>query len=81
MNKVKKKLPATWVTYYFAMRVIGNKQFLRLAWFQGPPFLWQNENNWPCVKGVEVQVLTDDPELRREAKSYATFVPEDRGLE
>ena len=33
-------------------------------WFQGPSFLWQNENNWPGVKGVEVEVRTDDPELR-----------------
>ena len=47
------------------------------CWFQGPPFLWQNENNWPGVKGVEVEVLRDDPELRRKAKSYATFVHED----
>ena len=44
------------------------------CWFQGPPFLWQNENNWPRVKGVEVEVLTDDLELRRETKSYAAFV-------
>ena len=44
------------------------------CWFQGPPFLWQNEKSWPGVKGVEVEVLTDDPELRREAKSYAAFV-------
>ena len=53
------------------------------CWFQGPPFLWQNENNWPGVKGVEVEVLTDYPELRRETKSYAAFVHEDivAGLE
>ena len=53
------------------------------CWFQGPPFLWQNENNWPGVKGVEVEVRTDDPELRRETKSYAAFVHEDivAGLE
>ena len=53
------------------------------CWFQGPQFLWQNENNWPRVKGVEVVVLTDDPELRRETKSYAAFVHEDivAGLE
>ena len=52
-------------------------------WFQGPPFLWQSENNWPGVKGVEVEVLTDDPKLRRESKSYAAFVHEDiaAGLE
>ena len=47
------------------------------CWFQGPPFLRQNEDNWPGVKGFEVEVLTDDPELRREAKSYAAFVNED----
>ena len=46
------------------------------CWFQGPPFLWQNENSWPDVKDVEVEVLTDDPELRREAKSYAAFAHE-----
>ena len=53
------------------------------CWFQGPPFLWQNENNWPGVKGVEVEVLTDYPKLRRETKSYAAFVHEDivAGLE
>ena len=53
------------------------------CWFQGPPFLWQNENNWPRVKGVEVEVLTDDLELRTETKSYAAFVHEDivAGLE
>ena len=53
------------------------------CWFQGLPFLWQNESNWPGIKGVEVEVLTDDPELRRETKSYAAFVHEDivAGLE
>ena len=47
------------------------------------PFLWQNKDNWPGVKGVEGEVLTDDPELRTEAKSYAAFVHEDivAGLE
>ena len=45
--------------------------------FLGPPLLWQNENIWPGFKGVEVQVLTDDSELRREYKSYAAFVHED----
>ena len=53
------------------------------CWFQGLPFLWQNESNWPGINGVEVEVLTDDPELRRETKSYAAFVHEDivAGLE
>ena len=53
------------------------------CWFQGPPLLWQNEKNWPGVMGVEVEVFTDDPELRREAKSYAAFLHEDivAGLE
>ena len=53
------------------------------CWFQGPPVLWQNENSWPGVKGVEVEVLADDPELRREAKSYAAIVHDDiiEGLE
>ena len=37
----------------------------------------QNENNWLRVKVVEVEVLTDDPKLRKEAKSYAAFVHED----
>ena len=27
--------------------------------------------------GVEVEVLTDNPELRRDSKSYAEFVKED----
>ena len=27
------------------------------CWFQGPPFLWQNENNWPGVKGVKWRYL------------------------
>ena len=43
-------------------------------WFQGPPFLWQNESNWPGIEGVEVELLTDDPGLRRETKSYAAFL-------
>ena len=47
------------------------------CWFQGSLFLWQNENNWPGVKDVEAEVLTDYPELRSEAKSYAAFVHED----
>ena len=46
-------------------------------WFQGLSFLWQNENNWPGVKGVEMEVLPDDPELRRESRSYAVIVHED----
>ena len=47
------------------------------CWFQRPSFLWQNENSWPGVKGVEMEVLTDDPELRREARLYAAIVHED----
>ena len=44
-------------------------------WFEGTVFLQKNQNSWPCVKGVEVEtVLTDDPELIVEAKSYAAFV-------
>ena len=45
--------------------------------------LWQNENKWPGVKGVEVEVLTDHPELKREVKLYALFVPDNivAGLE
>ena len=28
------------------------------CWFQGTPFLWQNENNWSCVNGaVELKTL------------------------
>ena len=52
-------------------------------WFEGAPLLWQNENNWPGIKNAEVEVLTDDPESRREARSYAAFVYEDivAGLE
>ena len=26
------------------------------CWFQGPSFLWQNENSWPGVKDVEMEV-------------------------
>ena len=48
-----------------------------VAGFKSPPFLWQNKNSWLDVKGVEVEVLTDEPELRREAKSYSEFVHED----
>ena len=53
------------------------------CWFQRPSVLWQNENKWPVVKGVEVELPIDDPELRREAKSYAAFVHKDivTGLE
>ena len=52
-------------------------------WFQGPPSLLENENNWSGAKGVELEVLTDDPELRREIESYAAFGHEDivAGLE
>ena len=47
------------------------------CWFEGTLFLQKNENSWPCVKDVEVEaVLTDDPELIVEAKSYAAFVHE-----
>ena len=31
LNKVKKVLPVTRMTYFFAMRVIGNKQFLKFG--------------------------------------------------
>ena len=31
LNKVKKKLLATWLTYFLAMRVIGNKQFFKVG--------------------------------------------------
>ena len=37
----------------------------------------------PGIKNFEVEVFTDDPELRREVKSYASFVHENiiAGLE
>ena len=53
------------------------------CWFQGPPFLWQNGNNWPGSKSVKWRLLQRTPELRRETKSYAAFLHEDivAGLE
>ena len=53
------------------------------CWFQGPPFLWQNENNWPGIKSVKWRLLQMTPELRREIKFYPAFLHEDivAGLE
>ena len=34
-------------------------------WLQGPNFLWQEESLWPTGNGQTVQVVSDDPELKR----------------
>ena len=47
------------------------------CWFHRPLFVCRNENSWSGIKDAEVEVLTDDPELRVAAKSYAAFVQED----
>lgn len=47
------------------------------CWFQWPPFLCQNEGDWSGVRWFEVEVLTDDTELRWVSKSCAAFVHED----
>ena len=46
-------------------------------WFQGPPFLWHNEKDWPVKDSVDVEVHVDDPELKKEAKSCAAVIHED----
>ena len=46
-------------------------------WFQGPLFLWPNEKDWPVKNSVDVEVHVDDPELKKEAKSYAAVTHED----
>ena len=41
-------------------------------WFQGPSFLWQ-EKHWPN-QDESVKLAGDDPELKREPKSFAAAV-------
>ena len=46
----------------------------RSRWFQGPLLLWHNEKDWPVTDIVDVEVHVDDPELKKEAKSYAAVI-------
>ena len=46
-------------------------------WFQGPLFLWHSEKDWPVKDSVDVEVRVDNPELKKEAKSYAAVIHED----
>ena len=45
-------------------------------WFQGPSFLWQEEEQWPN-QDESVKLATDDPELKKETKSFATVVQQE----
>ena len=40
-------------------------------WFQGPSFLWQEDKYWP---NQDESVAADDPELKRETKSFVAVV-------
>ena len=42
-------------------------------WFQGHSFLWQEEKHWPN-QDESAQLAADDPELKKQAKSFAAFV-------
>ena len=54
------------------------KYILEVVGFKdGPLFPWHIKNIWPGVTTLEVEVLTDDPQLRRGAESFAAFVHED----
>ena len=46
-------------------------------WFQGPLFLLRNEKDWPVKDSVDIEVHVGDPELKKEAKSYAAVIHED----
>ena len=41
--------------------------------FQGPSFVWQEEKHWPN-QDESVGLATDDPELKKETKSFAAAV-------
>ena len=45
-------------------------------WFQGPSFLWQEEEHWPN-QDESVELATENPELRKETKSFATVVKQE----
>ena len=43
------------------------------CWFQGPSFLWHEEKHWPN-QDESVGLAADDPELKKETKSFAAAV-------
>ena len=44
-----------------------------VVWFQGPSFLSQEEKHWPN-QDESVELAADDPELKKETKSFAVAV-------
>ena len=44
-----------------------------VVWFQGPSFLSQEEKHWPN-QDESVELAADDPELKKETKSFAAAV-------
>ena len=49
-------------------------------WFQGPSFLWQEEKHWPN-QNESVQLATDDPEFKKETKSFTAVVQQEDIIE
>ncbi|XP_073230045.1 uncharacterized protein [Porites lutea] len=40
-------------------------------WINGPPFLWEAEDRWPKRPEISVEIKEDDPEVKRERKTFS----------
>ena len=49
-----------------ASEILSNQR-----WKQGPDFLWEDESQWPVLPQGSPDLLTDDQEVKKEAKSCA----------
>ena len=40
-------------------------------WTNGPAFLWEAEDRWPKQPEISVEIKEDDPEVKRERKTFS----------
>ena len=55
-----------------ASRGLSAEEFIRNErWMNGPAFLWEKEDQWPKQPDLSREVKEDDPEIKKERKSFA----------
>ena len=55
-----------------ASRGLSAEEFIRnKRWIMGPAFLWKKEDWWPKQPDVSGEIKEDDPEMKKERKSFS----------
>ena len=56
-----------------ASRGLSTDDLISSRWIKGPEFLWGDKRNWPERPQAKIDVLENDPEVKKETRSAATL--------